>query len=69
MNLQSQLAALQEENRGLPVAERAHQCCGLAKKFEKAGDYEAACEAMQEFWPERDEPPQLGSGVSLCGCN
>ncbi|HSP63924.1 MAG TPA: response regulator [Pyrinomonadaceae bacterium] len=31
----------------------------MAKKLEKAGEYEAACEAMYEFWPERHEPPRL----------
>ncbi len=59
MNLQSQLAALQEQNRGLTFAEKAHHCCGLAKKLEKAGEYEAACEALAEFWPEREGPPKL----------
>ena len=59
MNLQSQLTALQEQNRGLTLAERAQHCCALAKKLEKAGEYESACEAMHEFWPERHEPPRL----------
>src|SRR5713226_6824635 len=59
MNLQSQLTALQERNRGCSLAERAHHCCGLAKQLEKAGEYEAACEALGEFWPERDRPPRL----------
>ena len=55
MNLQSQLTALQEQNRGLTLAQRAKHCCGLAKLLEKAGEYEAACEAMYEFWPEPEE--------------
>ena len=59
MNLQSQLTALQERNRGCTLAERAHQCCGLAKQLEKAGEYEAACEAIHEFWPQREGPPNL----------
>ncbi len=59
MNLQSQLTALQERNRGCSLAERADHCCGLAKQLEKAGEYEAACEAMYEFWPERHESPRL----------
>lgn len=59
MNLQSQLTALQERNRGLTLAERARHCCGFAKELEKAGEYEAACEAMHEVWPERHEPPNL----------
>src|SRR5712692_4352256 len=60
MNLQSQLTALQEQTRGLAPVERAKLCCGLAKQFEKAGEYEAACEALAEFWPERHGPPTLG---------
>src|SRR6267143_1629298 len=59
MNLQSQLSALRGRTQGLTLAERAKLCCELAKQFEKAGDYEAACEALAEFWPERDGPPRL----------
>jgi CheY-like chemotaxis protein/tetratricopeptide (TPR) repeat protein len=59
MNLQSQLAALQQQTRGLSLVERAKLCCGLAKQLEKAGEYEAACEALEEFWPERNESPKL----------
>jgi CheY-like chemotaxis protein len=59
MNLQSQLATLQEQSRGLRLGERAVLCCSFAKQLEKAGEYEAACEALAEFWPERDRPPKL----------
>ena len=59
MNLQSQLAALQQQTRGRTPVERADLCCRLAKQLEKAGEYEAACEAIGEFWPERDESPKL----------
>jgi CheY-like chemotaxis protein/tetratricopeptide (TPR) repeat protein len=59
MSLQSQLAALQQQTRGLTAIERADLCCELAKEFEKAGEYEAACEAMTEFWPVRQEDPKL----------
>src|SRR6266508_291186 len=59
MNLTAQLTALREETRGLTPVERAKRCCGLAKQLEKAGDYEAACEALNEFWPERDGPLNL----------
>src|SRR5438128_3808779 len=59
MNLTSQLTALREETRGLSRGERAVHCCDLAKQLEKAGEYEAACEALNEFWPERDGPPNL----------
>src|SRR5437870_1557913 len=59
MNLTSQLTALREETRGLSRGERAVHCCDLAKQMEKAGEYEAAYEALSEFWPERDGPPRL----------
>jgi len=54
MNLESQLAALKEQSRNLTPSERAELCCHLAKRLEKTGEYEAACEALNEFWPERD---------------
>ncbi len=56
MNLATQLAAA-KERRGLTRTEWAQHCCDLAKNLERAGEYEAACEALGEFWPERDEPP------------
>src|SRR2546425_6811785 len=59
MNLTSQLTALREETRGLSRGERAVHCCDLAKQLEKAGEYEVAYEALSEFWPERDGPPNL----------
>ena len=59
MNLTSQLSALREETRGLSSGERAVYCCDLAKQLEKAGEYEAAYEALSEFWPERNGPPNL----------
>ena len=59
MKLTSQLTALREETRGLTASERARHCCDLAKQLEKAGEYDAACEALSEFWPDRDRPPKL----------
>src|SRR5438093_8890742 len=59
MKLTTQLTALREKTRGLTVPERARHCCDLAKQLEKAGDYEAACEAVSEFWPKRDASPNL----------
>jgi CheY-like chemotaxis protein len=59
MNLQSQLTTLQERTQGLTLAERAKLCCELAKQFEKAGEYEAARESLDGFWPERDGQPKL----------
>src|SRR5437870_5690945 len=59
MNLTAQLTALREETRGLTPVERARRCCDLAMQLEKAGEYEAACEALSEFWPKRDGPLKL----------
>lgn len=59
MNLASQLADLRNQSGDLPLAERAVLCCRLAKGLEKAGEYEAAFEALNEFWPNRKEPLNL----------
>src|SRR2546426_2099754 len=56
MKLTSQLTALSEETRGLSAPERARHCCDLAVQLEKAGEYHEACEALSEFWPEREGP-------------
>src|SRR5260370_33576744 len=59
MNLTAKLTALREGTRGLTTVEQAIRCCDVAKQLEKTGDYEAACEALSEFWPERDGSPNL----------
>src|SRR3989441_10399976 len=59
MKLTTKLTALREKTRGLSAPERARHCCDFAKQLEKAGDYEAACEALSEFWPKRDTSPNL----------
>lgn len=59
MNLQSQIRSLQERTRGLTLVDKAKNCCALAKQLEKAGEYEVACEALQEFWPERIGFPKV----------
>ncbi len=59
MNLQSQLTTLKTQSSELPLAERARLCCRLAKELEKAGEYEAACEALSEFWSEQHGSPML----------
>lgn len=59
MNLESQPTALKNQRRDLPLPERAHLSCRVAKQLEKAGEYEAACEALSEFWHERSELPKL----------
>src|SRR5258708_18234138 len=59
MNLASQLTALKNQSRDLPLIERARLSCRIAKQLEKAGEYEAAYEALSEFWPDRNAPPQV----------
>ena len=56
MNLTT-LPVSQSANQSLSVSERARHCCQLAKQLEKAGEYEAAYEALSDFWPEREGPP------------
>jgi CheY-like chemotaxis protein/tetratricopeptide (TPR) repeat protein len=57
MNLKTELAAL--KSKDLSLAERAELSCRIAKQLEKVGEYEAACEALNEFWPEPDQLPKL----------
>src|SRR5260370_28915112 len=59
MNLESQLTALKKQTSDLTLAQRVELSCGLAKQLEKAGEYEKACEALEEFWPEHNAPPKL----------
>jgi DNA-binding NtrC family response regulator len=44
---------------GLDRAARAQTRCQIAKELEEAGKYEAACEALGEFWPSVGEGPRL----------
>jgi two-component system chemotaxis response regulator CheY len=59
MNLRSQLTTLRNQSRDMTIAQRAEFCCRTARELEKAGEYEAAWEALSEFWPDRDSPPKL----------
>jgi len=59
MNLTVQLATLRKQTAGLSRNEQAKVCSELAKQMEKAGEYEAAAEALQDFWPAVSEEPQL----------
>jgi len=56
MNLAAQLARGNARS-GLTRTERALDCCHLAKELEKAGEYEAAFDALNEFWQERASIP------------
>src|SRR5687767_10414880 len=59
MHLRSQISALQNKSRDLSLNERAELACRLAKQLEKAGHYEAAYEALSEFWPLRTRGPRV----------
>src|SRR2546421_2114797 len=59
MNLTAQLTTLRKQIDGLSRDERAKLCCDLAKQLEKVGEYEAAAEALDEFWPDRDAMPSV----------
>ncbi len=58
MNLTT-LSVSQSANQSLSLSERAQQCCQIAKQLEKAGEYEAAYEALGDFWSEQEEAPIL----------
>jgi CheY-like chemotaxis protein len=59
MDLAARLTPLKKESSDLTLAERADLSCRLAKQLEKAGEYEAARDVLDEFWPERNEPPKV----------
>jgi CheY-like chemotaxis protein len=67
MNLLSQLTTHRDQTRGLALPKRVELSCRLAKQLEKAGEYEAACEALAEFWPVRQEDPKL-EGLDKATC-
>src|SRR5437016_9255106 len=59
MNLEPKLTVLKTGTHDLSIDERAKLACDSAKQFEKAGEYEAACEALAEFWPDRSALPKI----------
>jgi CheY-like chemotaxis protein len=59
MNISSQLESLQGKGSALPLVERVALACRLAKQLEKVGEYDAACKALAEFWPDRSTPPKI----------
>ncbi len=60
MNLQVQKVSRTAEG-SLSFSERARACCQRARTLEKAGEYRAACEALEEFWPDPTAAPQVES--------
>jgi len=41
------------------LSERAHSLCALARKQEEAGDFEAACATIREFWERVGDRPHV----------
>src|SRR6185503_9014726 len=60
MNLTAQLTSLRRQTEGLSLDDQARACCEVAKQMEKAGEYEMAAEALQDFWPDMNEEPHVG---------
>src|SRR5216110_307365 len=58
MNLTAELIRLKETSKGVGRGEQAALACELARQFEKAGEYEAAYEALSDFLPDRNLPPK-----------
>lgn len=65
MHLRIKLAAHNDVNKNLSLSERAELACRSAKQLEKAGEYEAAYEALAEFWPDRQNPLKLDELAEL----
>src|SRR5437868_1071077 len=59
MNLKVRIPAPLQQKSEFTFAERAELSCDLAKQFEKAGDYDAARNALTEFWPDGNQPPNV----------
>src|SRR5213079_2138023 len=58
MNLATQFAVAKGAHN-LTLAERLQNRCDIAKQLERAGEYEAAFEALVEVWPDRHGPPKV----------
>jgi tetratricopeptide (TPR) repeat protein len=59
MNLTVQLSALRKQTLSLNRDEQAKLCSDMAKQMVKVGEYEAAVEALEEFWPNRGDDPNV----------
>jgi CheY-like chemotaxis protein/tetratricopeptide (TPR) repeat protein len=59
MNVEAQLTDLKNQSVDLTLGGRAELSCRIARQLEKIGEYEAGCEALAEFWPDRNASPKL----------
>lgn len=47
------------DKKHIDVTTRAENACELARRLERMGEYEAACDSLIEFWPNRGTGPDL----------
>jgi CheY-like chemotaxis protein len=47
------------DRRTSSAVAKASECCESAKQLERLGEYEAACDALVDFWPDRHALPNL----------
>ena len=59
MNLQTEVVSLRSQNRNLPRPAYAMNCCQLARRLEKAGNYELAAEILSDFWSFGGSSPDV----------
>ncbi len=59
MNLTTQLTNLRRQTDGLERNEQATMCGTVARQLERIGEYGAAAEALQDFWPSVNDAPQV----------
>src|SRR3954465_2741466 len=59
MNLTAQLTTLRRQTDGMTRNEQAKVCCDVAKQLEKTGEFETAAEALQAFWPNVNDNPEI----------
>src|SRR5436190_17764552 len=60
MDLRAEKLTRKTEGSELTLSQLAQRSCYLSKQLEKAGEYEAACAALAEFWPDRSETSKFG---------
>jgi tetratricopeptide (TPR) repeat protein len=53
------ITEVRSADRASAIDERVSAASAEAATLEKAGDYEGAYEALREFWPNRDQAPNL----------
>ncbi len=57
--LKPHISAASRVGSELPIRDRVRAACDAAKAHEDAGDYEAALDALSEFWPNSEQLPSI----------